>query len=140
MRWFLYTIKDKQQDEEGKVLAFSTDIRGLLGLDFVDTSVSKMWISRLVKGYGVTSSSDTEYENIYCVKPGSYRKYLLQDKVSLIKESTYWISGSRKTRCRNQKEYQEKLRELVTDSVRRRVNTTSKRVGAELSGGLDIPL
>ena len=65
---------------------------------------------------------------------------MLQDKVSLIKESTYWISGSSKTRCRNQKEYQEKLRELVTDSARRRVNTTSKRVGAELSGGLDIPL
>lgn len=126
--------------EKEKVLAFSTDIRGLLGLDFVDTAVSEEWISRLVKGYGITSPTDTEYENIHCVKPGSYRVYNLygaEHKVNLTKEVIYWTPGSRKVRCKNEKEYQKKLYELVTDAVKRRVEITSKRVGAELSGGLD---
>lgn len=123
--------------ESTKVLAFSTDIRGLLGLDFVDTGVSEAWISRLVKGYGTTSNSDTEYENIYCVKPGSYRQYSIGENVKLIREAVYWTPGSHRTRCRNAKEYQQKLRELVTDAVKRRLDTTTGRVGAELSGGLD---
>ena len=126
---FYYESKD--------VLAFSTDIRGLLSLDFVNTGVSEEWIARLVKGYGVTSSSNTEYENIYCVKPGSYRQYSLAGHAELLKEATYWTPGCHKTRCRTEKEYQEKLRELVVDSVKRRLATTNKKVGAELSGGLD---
>lgn len=123
-------------DDTG-VLAFSTDIRGLLGLDFVNTGVSEAWISRLIKGYGITSNSDTEYANIFCVKPGSYRQYSLGEKVKLLSETVYWTPGSHKTRCRTAREYQQKLRELVTDSVKRRLDTVTGRVGAELSGGLD---
>lgn len=119
------------------VLAFSTDIRGILSLDFVDTGVSERWISGLIKGYGTTSLTDTEYENIYCVKPGSYRRYSTAGHIGLISELTYWMPGSHKTRCRSRAEYQKKLRELVTDSVRRRLSVTTGKVGAELSGGLD---
>lgn len=123
--------------ESTEILAFSTDIRGLLGLEFVDTGISEEWISRLVKGYGVTSNSNTEYENICCIKPGSYRQYYIGEKVKLINEVIYWTPGSCKTRFRTEKEYQQKLRELVTDSVKRRLDTTKGIVGAELSGGLD---
>lgn len=123
-------------ESEG-LLAFSTDIRGLLGLEAAQIRISEEWLSKLVKGYGVTSDIDTEYEGVYCVRQASFRSYHVDTKVSLISEESYWFPGCNKTRCRSEEEYQKVLRCLVEDAIQRRVSVTSKKVGGELSGGLD---
>lgn len=57
-----------------------------------------------------------------------------------ISEKKYWYLGSRKIRYSSEKEYCDKLRELVEDSIKRRLDAFDGIAGAEFSGGLDSSL
>ena len=57
-----------------------------------------------------------------------------------ISEKKYWHLGERKIRYESEEEYCSKLRELVEDSVQRRLNAFDGIAGAEFSGGLDSSL
>lgn len=119
------------------LLAFSTDIRGLLAIDGVETTLNEDWIYRTCAGYYLDGVTATEFAHIFCIAPGSYTKFsFLQDRISAATHS-YWKLGKRKIRLSSFDEYKNALRELVADSVRRRLSVIPGTVGAELSGGLD---
>lgn len=121
---------------DDNIVAFSTDIRGLLALKTVDSSINEDWVYRTVGGYYMDGLTCTEYKNIFCVNPGSYICFSIQEGLT-VKENIYWKPGSIKIRLSDFEEYKNKLKELVTDAVKRRLDAVSGTVGAELSGGLD---
>lgn len=118
-------------------VAFSTDIRGLLGLDEVNSSMNEDWIYRTLSGYLIDSVTSTEYQNIFCVPPSSYVTFSLKNNTISHEIHYYWQLGQNKIRYASFESYKEKLRELVTDSIQRRLQVIPGKVGAELSGGLD---
>lgn len=119
------------------IVAFSTDIHALLALDAVDSSINEDWIFRTCSGYYVDGLKWTEYQHIFCVRPASSITFSFQDQNVAITEAVYWRLGSRKVRLSSFGEYKEKLKELVTDAVKKRLDAVQGCVGAELSGGLD---
>ncbi len=119
------------------IIAFSTDIRGLLANPYVSTEIDEDWIFKTVSGYDIDTIDGTPYRGVSCVRPATYL-YVSQEKEKLIyKESRYWNLAERKVCLYSEKEYINRLRELVTDAVERRLNAFSGPAGAELSGGLD---
>lgn len=118
--------------------AFSTDIRALLALEDVDTSINEDWLYRTCSGYYMDSLEATEYKNIFCVPPASHIVFHLDRKSAKSPEKhNFWRPGSRKIRLSSFDAYKNRLRELVEDSIRIRLRTLAVSVGAELSGGLD---
>lgn len=122
-------------DENG--MAFSTDIRGLVGMQQVDVSADERWIWSKITGIGGLNVENTEFAHIFCVKPATYMTFKAVKNDLQIEKKPYWKLGSRKIRLSSEEEYVKLLRELITDSVKRRLEAVSGFVGAELSGGLD---
>lgn len=120
-----------------KRVAFSTDIRGIIALRQLDASVDEEWIYKTVAGYIAIGTEVTEFAHIFCVKPAGYITLSLAENEVKIEKNTYWTLGSKKIKLSSEAEYRNRLRELITDSVKRRLDAVSGTVGAELSGGLD---
>lgn len=124
--------------DKDDILYFSSDIRGIISIDSIDASVSKEWIYKTLTGHPtMTDRVTTEYEHIFCVEPASYYKFYFDVNSLKCKKTSYWELGKHKIRLSSDQEYQTRLRELITDSVKRRLDAISGLVGAELSGGLD---
>ena len=123
--------------QEDSTLAFSTDMRGLLALDFVAGRPREEWIYKTICGYSDLSLENTEYEDIYCVKPGSYMTVTRKEHELHMEKTVYWEAGGKKIRMTGEEAYIGKMRELIMDAVKRRLERTGGTVGAELSGGLD---
>ncbi len=122
---------------ENGIVAYSTDLRGLVALPSVDVTIREEWIFQTVNGYSADTIDNTPYENIYCVTPATYISFSF-DKTSLkSKIKKYWKLRQHKIKLSNEQAYQEELRELITDSVKRRLKVAPDPIGAELSGGLD---
>lgn len=121
--------------EEG--VCFSTDIRGLVAMESVDVSVDEKWLWSKLTGGVYPGTENTEFANIRCIRPGGYTVFTMKDKKIRVSQKTYWYPGAKKIRLSSQTAYMERLRELITDSVRRRLAAVTGPVGAELSGGLD---
>ncbi len=117
--------------------AFSTDIRALLALEDLDASINEDWVYRTCSGYYMDSLEATEYRNIFCVLPASYTIFHLDRENTPPEKHSYWHPGSRKIRLSSFEAYKNRLRELVEDAVRIRLQALAAPVGAELSGGLD---
>ncbi len=81
--------------------------------------------------------TSTEYKNSFCVKPGSSLTFTFADGTIKKQENVYWMVGQKKIRLASDEAYQKRLRELIEDAIKRRVDAVSGMVGAELSGGLD---
>ncbi len=118
-------------------IAFSTDIRGLISLQQVDASISESWIYKTLAGYSTMSLTTTEYTHIFCVNPASYMQFSYEDNKLVLKSHKYWELGSKKIRFSSEAEYKDKLRELITDAIKIRMDVINDPIGAELSGGLD---
>lgn len=130
VRPLYYFMKDE-------TVVFSTDIRGLTALSQVDTAVNEDWIFKTVSGYTTNDTEATEFAHIFCVKPAGYIRISTENQKVEAAKSIYWKLGRKKIRLSSEKAYMNKLRELVTDSVKRRLDAVAGLVGAELSGGLD---
>ena len=124
-----------QASDEGVV--FSTDIRGLLGLSFVDKAISPKWVYKTMNSSFAIEPTKTEYRNIFAVRPGSSMEIDLSGADAKPREKIYWRVGRHKIKLFSDKAYQEKMRELITDAVKIRLDAVSGKVGAELSGGID---
>ncbi len=118
-------------------IAFSTDIRGIIAVPEVDTEIDEEWIFKTLGGYSTLRTEKTEYDNILCVKPGSYISFYENEKGISKELNEYWTVGKHKVKLGSDEEYQHKLRYLIEDSIKRRLDAISGKVGAELSGGLD---
>ncbi len=119
------------------IIAFSTDIRGLLALPQTEHKINEDWIFKTVSGYLLTDTEATEYNHIFCVKPAGYMSFSYKNNKLLTEKHSYWQLGSQKIRLASEADYQKTLRDLITDAIQRRVNVSTNLVGAELSGGLD---
>lgn len=118
-------------------LAFSTDIRGITGILRANISLNEDWVYRTLSGFSSSAIETTEYNNVFCVKPGHYYVFSLNDDKIKLTEKAFWSPGSKKVKYTSDKKYQDQLKELVTDAIKRRLHAVTKDIGAELSGGLD---
>ncbi|MBQ8548263.1 MAG: hypothetical protein IJ427_07150 [Lachnospiraceae bacterium] len=119
------------------VFVFSTDIRGLVSMDTVDTSTDEEWLWSALTGAAYMGTEYTEFANIRCVKPASYYTVTRKDDTFSLVVKTYWKPGEKKIRLSSEAAYIERHKELITDAVKRRLDAVSGPVAAELSGGLD---
>ena len=154
---------------DGEV-CFSTDIRGVLSVETVDAAISEVWAYNTYFDFIDYSDVSTEYEKIFCVRPASVLKISFcekendvaakstrekQCKVSLmntwniyrdslkctsLEEHKYWQLGAHRIHYKTEKEYVSKMRELVENSVKMRLDAFDGIAGAEFSGGLDSSL
>ncbi len=118
-------------------VVFSSDLRGLIANKNVRTAVSEEWIYRTVAGFDADTIDNTPYESIRCVTPSHFVEISFDKGRCIEKACRYWRLGKKKIRLSSKEEYSKRLRELVEDSVKRRLDAVSGLVGAELSGGLD---
>ncbi len=123
--------------EDGELLVFSSDIRGLVSMEAVDVSVNERWLWHSLAGSAYLGTEHTEFAHIFCVKPGAYRVYSLKGMCIRSEQKIYWQPGKKKVHLSSEKAYIERMRELIVDAVKRRLDAVSGPVGAELSGGLD---
>lgn len=79
----------------------------------------------------------TDYASIQCVLPGAWTTVTRDAGGFSRKEYPYWKLRSRKIRLSSKEEYERRLRQLVADAVKRRLDAIPGLIGAELSGGLD---
>ena len=121
----------------GGLFAFSTDIRGLLSIGCLDVSADEQWLWRAVAGAAYIGTEHTEFTNIRCLKPASYGAFICRDEGFFPDIKTYWKPRERKIRLSSEEAYKGRLKELITDAVKRRLDAVSGPVAAELSGGLD---
>lgn len=118
-------------------VAFSTDIRGLLGMNDYVPQINELWLYKTISGFSTLYVEDTPFENIHCVPPGGYVRFDLSVDSIIASKGLYWQIGQKKIRFKKDSEYISTLRSLIEDSVRRRLSVCSDPIGAELSGGLD---
>lgn len=118
-------------------IVFSTDIRGITALQWVDVSVNEDWLYKTVCGYTTIGVENTEFANIFCVPHAGYITFSFQEDVVKKEVNKYWELGKKKIKFRTEREYFDEMKRLVTDAVKRRVDVVTGVVGAELSGGLD---
>lgn len=120
-----------------KSVVFSTDMRGLLATEQVNTDIDEQWLWGKLVGAAFMGTENTEFAHICCVKPASYITFSVNDKGIHLEKKSYWKLGSKKIRFLSEKTYINRMRELITDSIKRRLDAVSGSIGAELSGGLD---
>lgn len=148
-------------------LCFSTDLRGILAMDFVDASILEEWIYNCYFDFIDYCDITTEYAKIFCVRPASTLKISFEGNThknvcikkrrvrSLcnvwdrfrgefecvdLSEHKYWNLGSKKIRYDSEEKYINQMRSLVEDAVRIRLDAFDGIAGAEFSGGLDSSL
>jgi len=115
---------------KGQTLIFASEIKAILQAPQVRREVNPQALYHYI-GYEFVPSPDTMFRDIHKLPPGHYLRY--RDGKAEVME--YWD-----VRFRNEthpKEYyEERLRDLLTESVRKRL-VSDVPLGVFLSGGLD---
>lgn len=127
----LYVYHDRN------VFAFSTDIRGIASIPDVDLRPNEKRLFLDFMRCNSLSLQETDYSNIQCALPGAWTEIKPNHAGFALSEHPYWKIRSEKIRMPSEADYVHKLRELVEDAVRRRLDAIPGLIGAELSGGLD---
>lgn len=123
-----------QQDD---LFAFSTDLRGILSIPVVDNRINHMLLYKDLIAVSRLTMTETNYEKIRCIHPGSVCTVRRTRKGFQRKEHRFWRIRSKKIRLPSDEDYRRELRRLVTDAVNCRCDAIDGLLGAELSGGLD---
>lgn len=117
---------------------FSTDMRGILGVPGLNIKINENHLFRQLSGLHGCNRIATDYEQIQYVQKSCWFTIKINgthpEKSNL---HEYWKLGAKKIRMKSDQEYTNKLRELIEDSVKIRVNAIDAPVGTEFSGGLD---
>lgn len=122
---------------KGKDFAFAEDMRDLFTLDGIDLSINERLFYLRARGANTNTLTETDFQYIQCVQPGSYTDFEPTEDGWKITVHPYWTPGQKKIRYETEQQYIDKLRELVEDAVKIRLDSVEGPVGAELSGGLD---
>lgn len=140
-RWILFRdhsgIRPLFYCHDAERFAFSTDMRGLLALDSFDAAINEEQFYLRMTGGNYLSMCETEYRNIYCIRPASWTEVTSVSGHISYHVHPYWNWGSKKIRLGSDAEYQSELRRLIIDAIQRRIDAVPTPVGCELSGGLD---
>lgn len=122
---------------KGKDFAFAEDMRDLCAMDGIDLSINERLFYLRARGANTNTLTETDFQYIQCVQPGSYTDFEETEDGWKVTVHPYWIPGQKKIRYDTEQEYINRLRELVEDAVKIRLDAVEGPVGAELSGGLD---
>lgn len=115
------------------LFGFSTDLRGLLAMPGADTAMDEDRVYRCMMGYNDLTLCGTDYKSIRCIRPASWT--VIRDGKT--EEHRYWRLRRKKIRLGSDEAYQKRLRFLIEDAVKRRMDAVPGPIGSELSGGLD---
>ncbi len=118
-------------------VAFSTGLRGLLALDQISGYICHEWLYKKLCGYGTESDTLTEIQDVFLAAQSSYITISTQDVPFKCKCDKYWKLGSKKIHYKSEKQYIDTMRDIISNSVKKRLDVFPDVVGAELSGGLD---
>lgn len=119
------------------LFAFSTDLRGLLTLPGVDRSLDEWQLYTHLSGSNFLSPVNTDFARIKMVRPASVTRIRKTEQGFHVEEQIYWNIRQKRFRYKSEAAYQQKMCELITDSVNRRCDAIPGLLGAELSGGFD---
>ena len=120
-----------------RIFAFSTDIRGIASIPGTDLRPNELQLFTSFMNCNPLTTQQTDYASIRCALPGAWTTVTQDVSGFVLEEHPYWKLRSRKIRLSSPAEYEHRLRELVTDAVKRRLDAVPGLIGAELSGGLD---
>ncbi|MEK4537557.1 lasso peptide isopeptide bond-forming cyclase [Peribacillus sp. FSL K6-1552] len=116
--------------------AFCTTIDPLLSLPFIEKKLNEQWLSEYLAISGMIDAVDstiTPYKNIYQIPP-SHSITIEKNKLTL-KRYSYLTQGKR-LKLKSNEEYIEAFQSVFQEAVTSRLRT-HRKVGAQLSGGLD---
>ena len=120
-----------------ELTAFSTDIRGILAIDDVQGDINREWLYKNICGYAVESNNKTEIRDVFIVPPASYVTISNVNGAFQYEINEYWKLGKRRIIYFSKNKYFSRMKELVNESIQRRLDVFPGLVGSELSGGLD---
>ena len=120
-----------------RIFAFSTDLRGIASIPGTDLRPNELQLFTNMLHFNGLSMEQTDYAMIQCVPPGAWTAVTPGDGGFTLKPKPYWRLRSKRIRLPGTEAYTHKLRELVADAVKRRLDAIPGLIGAELSGGLD---
>lgn len=126
----LYYFKNEEK------FAFSTTIKPLLSLPFIQIRLNKEWIAEYLAIPDMFNTVDlfsTVYEKIEQLPP-SHCLLVKDRKVKFTRFNA--INFNEKMKLKSNKEYEEAFRDIFDKAVKARLRT-HHNVGAQLSGGLD---
>lgn len=126
----MYYLRNQQQ------FAFSTTIEPLFTLPHVEKRLNEQWLAEFLAISGMVDAVDTAitaYKNIEQVPP-SHSISIVEGKVTL-RRYCMLTSGER-LKLKSNEEYVEAFQEVFQQAVTARLRT-HRKVGAQLSGGLD---
>ncbi len=126
MRMLYFYFKDGH-------FAFSSEVKGLLGLDFVDSSIDTAQIECFMD-LGYLLEDNTWHKYIKLIKPASIIEFDINTKE--LTQRYYWKWSEIKPQNISFDVAVDKLGELWLEAVGKRFNPTEK-IGIALSGGLD---
>jgi asparagine synthase (glutamine-hydrolysing) len=116
--------------------AFSTTIKSLHSLPYIDKKLNEQWIAEFLANPGMFESLDTSstvYNGIQQLSP-SHSISIVNGVLSLKRYSH--LSERKKLKLKSSDEYVEAFREVFQTAVQSKIRTHMK-VGGNLSGGLD---
>lgn len=121
---------------DGERLLWCSEIRPL----FADPAVPREPNERMVGEFladSITSPSETLYRGIFCLPPAHLLVFDADRPDTGPRLRRYWdIDPAATIRCRDDREYAERLLDVLKEAVRCRLRSLGP-VGVELSGGLD---
>lgn len=126
MRMLYFYFKDGH-------FAFSGEVKGLLGLDFVDSSIDSSQIDCFMD-LGYLLEDNTWHKYIKLVKPASIMEFDINTKE--LTQKYYWKWSEIKPQNISFDDAVDKLGELCLKAVEKRFDPNEK-IGISLSGGLD---
>ena len=122
---------------DDRIFAFSTDIRGIASIPGVDLRPNELQLFTSFMNCNPLTMQQTDFASIRCALPGAWTTVTQDAGGFVLEERPYWKLRSRKIRLSSEEEYEHRLRQLVADAVKRRLDAVPGLIGAELSGGLD---
>lgn len=122
---------------DDEAFVFSTDIRGIAAVPGIALRPNEKRLFASVHFCNTLSLQETDYANVRCILPGAVTVVKAAGEGFSLREEPYWQLRRRRIRLADGEAYAARMRELVADAVRRRLEAVPGLVGAELSGGLD---
>lgn len=116
---------------------FSSDLRGLLSMPQLPGEIEPLFLYKMLSGYDTADFTKTEVKDVYQVRPGGYVTITWENEYMTFHEAFYWKLGSKKIKLSSRQAYTDRLREMITASVNKRLDVFDGKIGGELSGGLD---
>lgn len=126
MRMLYYYFKENR-------FAWSGEVKGLYGLDFVDKTINKVSFDCFLD-LGYLLEDNTWFEHIKLIKPATIMEFDIDKKE--LSQKYYWKWSEIEQQNISFEEATEKLGHIFIEAVNKRFNS-KERVGIALSGGLD---